>query len=61
MPLATDAEVIEKILWMPHYCRFGSQQIRVVLKRHHELTISQSAATRAPYLRFANFWQKCGQ
>ena len=38
-PNATEAEVVEKILWLRQQYHFGPQKIAMYLKRYHDLTI----------------------
>ena len=45
-PNATQAEVVEKILWLRQQYHFGPQKIAMYLKRYHDLTISPSGVWR---------------
>ncbi|WP_158865431.1 IS481 family transposase [Leifsonia sp. AG29] len=45
-PTATDAEVIEKILWLRQQYHFGPEKITMYLKRYHDITISASGVWR---------------
>jgi transposase len=45
-PTATNAEVVEKILWLRQQYHFGPQKIAMYLKRYHDLTISSSGVWR---------------
>lgn len=45
-PTATNAEVIEKILWLRQQYHFGPQKITMYLKRHHDIAISPSGVWR---------------
>jgi transposase len=45
-PTATDAEVVEKILWLRQQYHFGPQKITMYLKRYHDIEISASGVWR---------------
>ena len=45
-PTATDAEVVEKILWLRQQYHFGPRKISMYLQRYHEITISPSGVWR---------------
>ena len=45
-PRVTQAEVIEKILWLRKHYHFGPAKIAMYLDRYHEVTISPSGVWR---------------
>lgn len=45
-PTATDAEVVEKILWLRQQYHFGPAKITMYLQRYHDVTISASGVWR---------------
>lgn len=45
-PTATNAEVVEKILWLRQQYHFGPHKITMYLKRYHDVTISPSGIWR---------------
>jgi hypothetical protein len=46
MPTATNAEVVEMILWLRQQYDFGPQKIAKYPQRHHQVAISPSGAGR---------------
>jgi len=45
-PRATQAEVIEKIIWLRQHYHFGPAKIAIYLARYHDVTISVSGVWR---------------
>ena len=45
-PRATQAEVVEKIIWLRKHYHFGSAKIAMYLARYHDVTISTSGVWR---------------
>lgn len=45
-PKATQAEVVERILWLRKYYHFGPAKIATYLVRYHDVTISTSGVWR---------------
>lgn len=45
-PTATNAEVVEKILWLRRQYHFGPQKVTMNLNRYHDITISPSGVWR---------------
>ncbi len=45
-PRVTQAEVIEKILWLRRHYHFGPPKIAMYLARYHDVTISTSGVWR---------------
>ncbi len=45
-PRATQAEVIEKIVWLRRHYHFGPDKIAMYLSRYHDVTISNSGVWR---------------
>jgi transposase len=45
-PKATQAEVVEKILWLRKHYHFGPEKIAMYLVRYHDVTISTSGVWR---------------
>ena len=47
-PRATQAEVVEKILWLRQQYHFGPAKIAMYLARYHDVTISTSGGVADP-------------
>ena len=52
-PRATQAEVIEKIVWLRKHYHFGPAKIAMYLSRYHDVTISVPGVWRASCSRMA--------